>query len=210
MRRRLIARAARRVTSPADGCRASAFAVEHLGVNARRPVRAESAEAPRASAAFARVTVLPSFGAVLLALAGCDGGWTLSDQSRTKPADGQPLTLQVVGTRACTSTTEPAAPPLLGVELELTGWHAGGVPASFFYASLLDGNGKSYRAIPSGCEPVLAGPPLGVGESTRGFVTFPRPLVATATNATQTIVYAPRLAGEAEPRTRIELPLTAP
>lgn len=209
MRRRRIARAARRVTGPADGCRAGAFAVEHVRVAARHSVRAKSAEAKRASAVFAEVTLLPLFGAVLLALAGCDG-WTLSEQSRTKPADGRPLSLQVVGTRACTNATEPAAPPLLGVELELTGWHAGGVPASFFYASLVDGNGKSYRALASGCEPVLAGPPLGVGQTTRGFVTFPRPLVAAATNATQTVVYAPRLAGETEARTRIELPLTAP
>jgi hypothetical protein len=148
-----------------------------------------------------------------LVLVGCDG-WTFFERAPEKPRDGKPLSLKVLGTRACSAARGDArtpTPPLLGVEVELTSWDPGGVPVNFFYAALKDGEGRLYRAISAGCEPFFGAAPLGTGERSRGFLTFPLPPGSADTERVMKLVYAPRLAGssEATPDARVELPLSS-
>ncbi len=148
-----------------------------------------------------------------LALVGCDG-WTFFERAPERPRDGKALSLKVLGTRACSAGRGGAktpAPELLGVEVELTSWDPGGVPANFFYAALKDGDGRLYRAVSAGCEPIFSAAPLRTGEKAQGFLTFPLPPGGADAQRAMKLVYAPRLTGSSEPtpEARVELPLSA-
>jgi hypothetical protein len=141
-------------------------------------------------------------------------GWTLFERGKERPRDGRLLTLEVLGTRACDGDlVSPGATPakLLGVEVQLTSWSAGNVPANFYYASLDDGAGNTYRALPTGCEPPLSGAPLADGQSTRGFLTFPVPPLTGDSPRGLRLRYDPRLPKTSanDPKARAELPLAS-
>jgi hypothetical protein len=150
-----------------------------------------------------------------LTLVGCDG-WTFFEEAPRRPHDGKALSLKVLGTRTCGEARKDAqvagASGLLGVEVELTSWHPGGVPANFFYASLKDSEGRAYRALSEGCEPSFEAAPLTVGQRARGYLTFPSPPGGVEAPRAMKLLYAPRLAGsgEASADARVELPLRSP
>lgn len=148
--------------------------------------------------------------ALVLATTACEG-WTWLERGKERPLDESPLTLKVLGTRACEGPRPSGdAPPrrLLGVEIELTSWHPHNVPVNFFYATLDDGAGSTYRALPSGCEPVLGGAPLAEGQSARGFLTFPTAPLERDSRRDYRLRYDPRLTGAPNGvKTSVELSL---
>jgi hypothetical protein len=77
----------------------------------------------------------------------------------------------------------------LGVKVRLTGKYPSGIPANFFYASLLSRDGTRYLAASEGCRPLLSGPPLLFGESREGYVNFP----LQAKKGADRLAYAPNL-----------------
>jgi hypothetical protein len=77
----------------------------------------------------------------------------------------------------------------LGVKVRLSGKYESGVPANYFYASLLSSDGTRYLATAAGCRPLLSGPPLMPGETREGYVNFP----AQAKKSADRLSYAPNL-----------------
>ncbi|NLE84758.1 MAG: hypothetical protein GX607_00015 [Myxococcales bacterium] len=141
---------------------------------------------------------------VTLGQTACDG-WAWDDDAPRPAQDGSPFTIQVLGTKECPregSTSD--APPPLGVELRITGWHPRGTPVNFYYTRLEDGEGRSYDAGEA-CEPLLQGPPLLPGQRAQGYVSFSVPAGARGS----TLVYEPRLldASGQSRKQRIEVPL---
>ncbi len=119
----------------------------------------------------------------------------------------QPLRLTLLEVTPC-----PAPPGLdahkvqvLGVRVRVEGHHPRGVPANYFYASLLTNDQARYLAERAGCSPVLAAPPLEPGQSAEGFLNFPVPVGKTI----DTLVYAPRVGGPHDGEARVELALGA-
>lgn len=111
-------------------------------------------------------------------MAGCtDVGSTKQD------AEDQnlPYTLTVLETRGCPlpEGVNEKEQRIFGVHVRLEGHREGGLPANYFYASVLTQDGARYLAELSGCEPVLSGPPLYPGQTAEGFVNFPLPLSKT-------------------------------
>lgn len=147
-----------------------------------------------------------SLGVVAL-LPACEG-WTLFERGKERPRDGQLLTIKVLGTKACDAPAGASSAKLLGVEVELTSFSATNVPASFYYATLDDGVKSTYRALSTGCEPLLAGSPLAYGQTARGFLTFPVQPLSNESQRNYRLRYDPRLpkAGT-DPKARVEVPL---
>ena len=94
---------------------------------------------------------------------------------------------------------------LIGVRVEVQGGHPRGVPANFFYGSLLTTDHSRYLAELPGCSPALSHPPLRPGESAQGYLNFPVPLGKSV----ETLVYAPPLPGRAYGEGAVELALRA-
>lgn len=144
---------------------------------------------------------------------GCDG-WAWGDDSSRAPADGTPFTLRVVRVSECSpsssasaaETTGAARRRLLGVEVELTSWEPTGLPANYYYASVVDGAGRRYPSVDL-CGSPLSARPLGVGETAQGLLAFSVPLTATHLK----LVYAPRLLESARgaEKARVEVTLDA-
>jgi hypothetical protein len=108
---------------------------------------------------------------------------------------GQPFEVEVTSVTYCESGQEaspkdgPAREGALGVKVRLTGRYESGVPANYFYASLLSRDGTRYLAATAGCRPLLSGPPLLPGESREGYVNFP----LQAKKGADRLAYAPNL-----------------
>lgn len=109
-----------------------------------------------------------------------------------------PFEVEVTSVTLCepahaTSTSGAAASHAsegtLGVKVRLTGKYPSGVPANFFYASLLSRDGTRYLAASEGCRPLLSGPPLLPGETREGYVNFP----IVAKKGAERLAYAPNL-----------------
>lgn len=93
------------------------------------------------------------------------------------PAAPAPFQIEVLSTGACEAGASPSekANRIFGVKVRITGKHSSGVPANYFYGSVLSTRGDRYLAELSGCSPALVGPPLFEGEAREGYLNFPMP-----------------------------------
>lgn len=108
---------------------------------------------------------------------------------------GPPFEVEVTSVTFC----EPAQPApaqagspregALGVKVRLSSRYESGLPANYFYASLLGRDGTRYLAMTAGCRPLLSGPPLLPGQSREGYVNFP----LQAKKSADRLAYAPNL-----------------
>src|SRR5690606_9312691 len=105
--------------------------------------------------------------------------------------DARPFELDVMTVRDC------EAPPharlgndemLLGVKVKLRALRDQ-TPQNYFYASLVDSEGRRYPPSFTGCTPRLTGEPLARGMAREGFVNFILPRDARKL----TLEYAPRI-----------------
>ena len=123
-------------------------------------------------------------------LCACTLGWCilacciLACQAGPGPGDGTPAPFDVEVLAVTTCEPERAAGPAdqprptaggtVGVRVRVTGHYDAGVPANYYYASLLSQDGDRFLATAEdGCRPLLSGPPLRPGESREGYVNFP-------------------------------------
>lgn len=112
----------------------------------------------------------------------------LGCQAGAGPSDGAPAPFDVEVLAVTTCEPERAAGPAekpgptlgrsaggtVGVKVRVTAHYEGGVPANYYYASLLSQGGDRFLATAEGgCRPLLSGPPLRPGESREGYVNFP-------------------------------------
>lgn len=100
---------------------------------------------------------------------------------------------------------DPKKTQLLGVRVRLVSHEASGIPANYFYASVLTTDGSRYLAEHPGCSPLLSGRPLFPGQIAEGYLNFPLPLEKTP----ETLVYAPILEGQNERESTREISLRA-
>lgn len=124
----------------------------------------------------------------------------LSCQAATVPVAGgtPPFEVEVTSVAVC-DANERTSPPgvasglsgegTFGVKVRLTGRYASGVPANYFYASLLSRDGTRYLSAAAGCGPLLSGPPLLPGETREGYANFP----LQAKKNARRLSYAPNL-----------------
>ncbi|HSC87439.1 MAG TPA: hypothetical protein VLC09_09230 [Polyangiaceae bacterium] len=144
--------------------------------------------------------LLPALPLGLLACTACD-------RSSSPPADPAPFRIEVLEVTPC-----PAPPGLdttktrvLGVRVRVESNHSRGVPANYFYGSVLATDRSRYLAELPGCSPVLSGAPLYAGEHADGFLNFPVPL----NKQIDSLVYAPRLGGAANQESSLSVALAS-
>ena len=148
-----------------------------------------------------------SLGLILIAatcLISCES-WAILEHN--DPIDEKtPYRLRLLSTESCALPTHlsPKNVTIVGYRVRLEGNLSSKVPANYFYASLLTTDGERYLSSFYGCEPLLAGEPLGPGESAEGFVNFSIPLSKTPGQ----LVYAPKLMLLSEAASTTELSLT--
>lgn len=101
--------------------------------------------------------------------------------------------MSILSTESCPLPAEldPKKVAIHSFRVKLVGVHPQGVPANYFYASLLATDGSRYLADYAGCKPLLSGDPLYPGQVAEGHLNFPLPPSATP----EKIVYAPELTG---------------
>ncbi|MEB2311396.1 MAG: hypothetical protein OZ921_16030 [Sorangiineae bacterium] len=136
---------------------------------------------------------LAVLAAALLALAACEpsSAGAAANGSRDGVA-GTGYLLRVRGTRECAPTALYPAPRSrrwVGVELELEATGAHAVPASFYYARVVDSAGRSYESAPGPCAPPLRHAPLTRGARALGWASFAIDTQATGLE----LRFAPRL-----------------
>lgn len=120
------------------------------------------------------------------------GSAALSCQSMGgDPATNEPYSFEILSSEECALPTAGAQPQrtLLGVKVRLKSHTDLGVPANYYYGSVLTKDGARYLAELPGCQPVLSGPPLRKGQSAEGYLNFPVPPQKTA----ETVVYLPAI-----------------
>lgn len=141
--------------------------------------------------------------ALLLPLTGCDG-WEFL-QSEEAASSAEPFRLSILSAETCPLPPEldPKEVTIVSYRVRLRGQHPQGVPANYFYASLLATDGSRYLADFPGCSPVLSGPPLLPGEVAEGFLNFPIP----PSSSPETLVFSPELTGRSAERPHVELSL---
>src|SRR5690606_21170119 len=129
-----------------------------------------SAHVPGKSKGPARALIAGS-----LLLSACDG-WEFFQSEETIVSD-EPYRLSILGTETCPlpEKLDPKKVMILSYRVRLRGQHPLGVPANYFYASLLTTDGSRYLADYAGCSPLLSGPPLLPGQVAEGFLNFPIP-----------------------------------
>ena len=134
---------------------------------------------------------------------GCDG-WAIFEQG--DPIDKTtPYRLRLLSTESCAlpAHLSPKNVTIVSYRVRLEGNLSSKVPANYFYASLLTTDGERYLSSFYGCEPLLAGEPLGPRESTEGFVNFSIP----PSKIPEKLVYAPQLLQLSEAASTTELKL---
>jgi hypothetical protein len=114
-------------------------------------------------------------------------------------SDGAPYTLSILAQENCSlpENLDPKTVIIQSFKVKLVGRTGSGVPANYFYASLLTEDGNRYLAGFEGCAPVLSGAPLSPGQSAVGFLNFPLP----PSKVTKTLEYSPRLMDDHEAST---------
>src|SRR6187431_49024 len=115
------------------------------------------------------------------------------ESGRAPPFEIEVTSVTLCGAEPSASGTAAAGAPVrdgtLGVKVRVTGRYESGVPANYFYASLLGRDGTRYLSAPEGCRPLLSGPPLRPGETREGYVNFP----LQAKKGADRLAYAPNL-----------------
>lgn len=108
-----------------------------------------------------------------------------------EPAPNEPYSFEILSSEECSLATAGTQPQrtLLGVKVRLRSHNDLGVPANYYYGSVLTKDGARYLAELPGCQPVLSGAPLRKGETAEGFLNFPIPPQKTA----ETVVYLPAI-----------------
>lgn len=141
--------------------------------------------------------------ATLPCFTACDG-WEFF-QSDSTPLGEDPYVLSILNVEACPlpEGLDAKRVTILSYNVRLRGQHEHGVPANYFYASLLTTDGSRYLADFPGCEPLLSGPPVGPGDSAQGYLNFPVPPGKTPSK----LVYAPTLTGDTPGESLVELTL---
>jgi hypothetical protein len=133
------------------------------------------------------------------------GCCTLSCEAGADPSSGTlaPFDVEVLTVTTCEPeraaagpggkpgpTLHPTTGGTVGVRLRVTGRYEAGVPANYYYASLLSRDGERFLATAEGgCRPLLSGPPLRPGESREGYANFP----LEAKKGAHRLTYAPNL-----------------
>lgn len=119
--------------------------------------------------------------------------------------EGAPYTLSILEVTSCPAPPEidVARVRLVGVKVRLVGHHARGVPANYFYASVLTTDGDRYLADAVGCSPRLSGAPLAPGQAAEGFLNFPLP----NGKIPDKVVYSPAVEGQRDSGSAVEVPL---
>lgn len=123
--------------------------------------------------------ILSGVAPLLLSCQGGAGDSVLTD----------PYAFEILASEECTLPTAGAQAPrtLLGVKVRITSHSDLGVPANYYYGSVLTKDGARYLAELPGCQPVLSRAPLRKGETAEGYLNFPIPRQKTA----ETVVYLP-------------------
>lgn len=118
----------------------------------------------------------------------------------------KPYTLSILSQQTCplTDGLDPKKVVILSFRVKLEGRAPQGVPANYFYASLLMEDGERYLAEYAGCHPVLSDDPLPPGESTTGFLNFPVPPSKVA----KTLEFAPDILNIERDESMVQLPLS--
>lgn len=156
---------------------------------------------------------LPRFTLLALSLLGCDHLETLSGDNappaNTASGDQEapPFRLELLETESCPlpDGLDPKKVTIHSYRVKLTSELKSGVPANYFYASLLTTDGQRYLAEFSGCSDALNDTPLKKGESIDGYLNFPVPPSKTP----ETLVYAPKLLELSTAESTLELPVRA-
>jgi hypothetical protein len=118
--------------------------------------------------------------------------------------EGAPYILTILTQENCPvpEGLDPRNVIIQSYKVKLVGGTTTGVPANYFYASLLTEDGHRYLAEFEGCAPVLSGPPLDSGQTAVGYLNFPLPPSKSA----KTLEFAPRLLRDEESAiTRLQL-----
>ena len=116
-----------------------------------------------------------------------------------------PYSLSILEVTPCPASPEvdTGRVRLVGVKVRIVGHHPRGVPANYFYASLLTTDQNRYLADYAGCSPRLSGKPLAPGEAAEGYLNFPVPVGKVPDK----LVYAAALGGQHEGSSTVELRL---
>lgn len=166
----------------------------HPRSDQRDPSRARSAgSASSSSVVFALAIACGLYGS-----SGCQRFEPFED-SPAAPA-GKRYELSLVGAENCPlpANLDPANVKILSYKVRLVSGDERGVPANYFYASLLCTDGARYLADYQGCSPLFSGHPAQKGESREGFLNFPVPPSKTP----ERIVYRPELLGSGDDSTQ--------
>ncbi len=125
----------------------------------------------------------------LSCLPACDG-WEIFQSDET-PLGDEPFVLSILNVEACPlpEGLDPKAVTIKSYNVRLRGQLEQGVPANYFYASLLTTDGSRYLADYPGCEPLLSAAPVLPGETAEGYLNFPVP----PGKVPDKLVYAPAL-----------------
>lgn len=148
-----------------------------------------------------------SLGLILISAAcllGCES-WAIFEQG--DPIDEKmPYRLRLLSTESCALPAHLSSKnvAIVSYKVRLEGNLSSKVPANYFYASLLTTDGERYLSTFYGCEPLLAGEPLGPQQSAEGFVNFSIP----PSKLPDKLVYAPNLMLLSEAASTTEISLT--
>lgn len=125
----------------------------------------------------------------LLSCTSCDG-WEIVRKGDSQPTD-EAFGLKLMAMESCPLPPHlnPKNVSILSYRVRLTGNHSSGVPANYFYASLLTTDGERYLSNYYGCRPLLSAEPLVPGANAEGFVNFAVP----PSKIPHKLVYAPVL-----------------
>jgi len=122
----------------------------------------------------------------MICLLGCDRLRDHTNADLTRPFE-----LQLLATESCPLPPHLSAKnvALLSYRVRLSSHRASGVPANYFYATLLTTDGERYLSSFYGCAPLLSADPLSDGEQAEGFLNFSIP----PSKIPEKLVYSPLL-----------------
>lgn len=146
--------------------------------------------------------LIASILAPLLAV-GCRG-WEFWEPEGAD-SSGAPYQLQILSSAPCPLPPglNPEVVTIRSYRVRLRASDASGVPANYFYASVLTKDGSRYLASYEGCAPVLSLDPLGSLEEAEGYLNFPMP----PSKIPDALVYAPELLSRTENESTVTLSL---
>jgi hypothetical protein len=122
---------------------------------------------------------------------GCD---RLRPPAESEPT--RPFELELLATESCPlpAHLDRKDVALLSYRVRLSSHRDAGVPANYFYATLLTSDGERYLSSYYGCTPLLTAGPLREGEQAEGFLNFSLP----PSKIPEKLVYSPILMPSAD------------